>query len=525
MEPTTVQKLEKTSECRLSRRSKPYWKPHRWSILACVLILASLLLCLLQGLPSTVTQGRGEILLGEAATGNPPGYFCGGLFSVLSQFHFFVDTTSGPIPVIGVPPDYTKGQSKDKSGILTHTAQNELVSLFPLYDAQKKQAVFRYSSSVSATGSERICASNTAGKSAIQSILDQFYGYDAKKGTTGPSVNGTNDKTSLDPATWVTNAVIGLWDNLWKQIVTFIQTQVIDWCKDFGFIWITPAALSYKNAMVLSGAQWAVGALDGYIALLLVLGGYQLLMNRSLGLSERASVLGIAMRVIFAALIANTAFFLLLPSIVELSNSMSVSILAVMIKAAPGDVSLPLGAINWVRQPISWGLFIVVYFLISLLFIAVEAVRLAVLDVTIMFSPLWIMALSNEYSRAWGRFGALTFFSALFMQPIQVACIALGSAFITNYGHPNSNAPALCENMSASAHAACIANLGNASLSGSMNIIVLVLGIATLYIAIKIPGMLFSNALRASAGSVNRDIGHMVRSVTTFVFFQNQLGK
>ncbi len=340
------------------------------------------------------------------------------------------------------------------------------------------------------------------------------------------SVNTTNENTSLslDPAKWVTDALTGFWDNLWRKMAGFFQ-QLIDWANDFGFIWITPSALSYKNPMVLAGAAWAVGALDSYIALLLVIGGYQVLLNRSLGLEDRSSILGVAMRVIFMAVIANTGFFLLLPSIVELSNNLGMGIMGTLWSASKGDVSLPLGAINWVTQPISWSLFILIYLFISLLLIAVEAVRLAVLDVTIMFSPLWIMALANEYSRAWGKFGALTFFSALFMQPIQVGCISLGAALIANFGSLNPNDPSICQHMQGSAHAACIAHLGNASFSSSLNPVVLVLGIATLYVAIKIPGMLFSNALRASVGSVNRDIAQMARTIMSFVFIQKQLSK
>jgi hypothetical protein len=58
-----------------------------------------------------------------------------------------------------------------------------------------------------------------------------------------------------------------------------------------------------------------------------------------------------------------------------------------------------------------------------------------------------------------------------------------------------------------------------------MNILVLVLGIATLYVAIKIPGMLFSNALRASVGSVNRDIAGFARTAMNFLFIRSQLDK
>src|SRR5205085_4077862 len=108
-------------------------------------------------------------------------------------------------------------------------------------------------------------------------------GYDPEKGTTGPSVNGTNDQGTPDPVKWITDGMTGFWDYLWKQIVTFIQIQVIDYCNDFGFIWITPAALSYRNPLVQAGAAWAMTVLDGYIALRLVLAGHQALVSGSRG--------------------------------------------------------------------------------------------------------------------------------------------------------------------------------------------------------------------------------------------------
>ena len=532
MKQTILHRNKKRSNSRRPIRPKPYWKRRRSWFCACILILVCLLPALLQefaqrapSAPPLITNGmggHGEIALGEAATDNPPGYFCDYLFSVLRQFHFYVDTSSGPLPVIGVPPDYTKGQSESQSGLLMTLEEDDLANLVPVQDTNKTQDVYRLDRPYHSPRQEIICASNKTGRTAIKSILDTFY---SKKGTTQSPVNGTNNQSTSGPVQWVIDGMTGFWGYLWKQIVTFIQIQVLDWANAFGFVWITPAALSYRNPMVQAGAAWATLVLDGYIALLLVIGGYQALLNQSLSLPERSSVLSSAIRVIFAALIANAGFFLLLPSMVELSNSMGMGIMVTMFLNAPGDLSLPLGGLNWLALPDSWGVFVIAYFVVSLLLIAVEAVRLAVLDVTIMLSPFWIMALANEYSRAWGRFGALTFFSALLMQPLQIACLSLGAGLIANIGHLNPNDSPICQNVPIKAHDACLLHLGNASVSSSMNIVVFVLGFATLYVAIKIPGMLFSNALRASVGSVNRDMGHMARSVMTLLFFQKELSK
>src|SRR5262249_26897418 len=131
------------------------------------------------------------------------------------------------------------------------------------------------------------------------------------------------------------------------------------------------------------------------------------------------------------------------------------------------DVTLPLGAINWLSQPLAWGVFIVIHFLMALGFIFVQVVRLAVLDVTIMLAPWWIMLLSNDFTRSWGRLGAVTFFSVLFVQPIQMCILSLGAALISNFGTLNPNDPALCQTLSTLARTACQAQLGHASVSAS----------------------------------------------------------
>ena len=106
----------------------------------------------------------------------------------------------------------------------------------------------------------------------------------------------------------------------------------------------------------------------------------------------------------------------------------------------------------------------------------------------------------------------MTFFSALFVQPIQVGILSLGAALISNFGKLNLNDPAVCQNLSRLARTTCQTGLGHASLSASVTPMAIALGIATTYVAMKIPGMLFSGAIRASIGSVNRDLTALVTS-------------
>ncbi|GHO63890.1 hypothetical protein KSC_027820 [Ktedonobacter sp. SOSP1-52] len=55
--------------------------------------------------------------------------------------------------------------------------------------------------------------------------------------------------------------------------------------------------------------------------------------------------------------------------------------------------------------------------------------------------------------------------------------------------------------------------LGHASVSASATPISIFLGTAIIYVAFKIPGMLFSEAVSASLGAVNRDVTNTTKSI------------
>jgi hypothetical protein len=59
--------------------------------------------------------------------------------------------------------------------------------------------------------------------------------------------------------------------------------------------------------------------------------------------------------------------------------------------------------VNWLRQPFTIGLFVVIAFLLSLLLVIMHLVRLGFLDVLIVFAPLGIMCAALPQTRAFFR--------------------------------------------------------------------------------------------------------------------------
>jgi hypothetical protein len=250
-------------------------------------------------------------------------------------------------------------------------------------------------------------------------------------------------------------------------------------------MYITPAADSYKHPVVTNGINWSLGLMDGLLACVLVVGGYNMLLGYRAG-QPVGEVAQVIMKFLITGVVANIGFTAFLPQIIELNNSMCMGITTALGHAANGDFTLPLGALNWIEQPVTWAIFIVIDFVFALLLIIVMLVRLALLDFLIIIGPLAIMCYAVPQLESVARFWGQAFFCALFVQFFQVGTLALGSAFIAGFGHASSTP------------------------------VTIFLGIATLYLAFKWPSMLFSQALRYSAGFVTRDIIQVTRALTSY---------
>ncbi len=267
-----------------------------------------------------------------------------------------------------------------------------------------------------------------------------------------------------------------------------MKSQFLDWASSFGFVYITPAALTYKLLTIQNAGKWVISILDGVVALILMIGGYNVVMRHHLGLAS-SGLLELLPRLALTTIIANVGFFAVLPQLIELNNSMCVSLWMAFGHAGAGDFTLPLGAINWLRQPFTIGLFVVIDFLVALLLTIEQLVRIGLLDVLIVFAPLGIMCAALPQTRNFFHLWVITFFCTLFVQVLQVGALALGTALMVSFG------------------------------TASTTPVVILVGIATMYIAFKLPTMLLSGALRASVGSAHRDASTALTGIASLAGF------
>jgi hypothetical protein len=249
------------------------------------------------------------------------------------------------------------------------------------------------------------------------------------------------------------------------QIGAFLQ-WLVDWLTDFGFLYQTPAGLTYKNASVIALHNWILALNSSIIGLILIIGGYKhIFAERNDAFREWLP------RLCFAGAIA-VASLPIMGQLIELQNTATTGIQGALATAGVGKLTLPWGAVNWATAPL-YELLAYSLELIGLIFISGQMLaRLALLDLLIVLAPLGLLL----FPRVWFQF----FIYTLFLQFLQVLCIAMGSAMFAGVGHSDTSPVSWF------------------------------VGIAAIVLASKIPGMIMYQ-LRAGLGDPKMEMLHDVK--------------
>jgi hypothetical protein len=273
----------------------------------------------------------------------------------------------------------------------------------------------------------------------------------------------------------IVDALTALWNTFISAFTSFLQNQ-INSVLNLTFFTFTPPGLTYSNPIVSGLWGWLVGTLDGALALVLVIGGYNLLFR-----AERNWV-ELLPRLVLLAVLANFSLPLL-SLFIDLVNSF---IADFYLNLAQLGVQQTLYQFLVTGQ--APGGFLGLAFAIMLIFLLLISlqmlVRIALLDLLLLLAPLGLLCFALPQTSAWGRLWAQAFVSALIVQPIQIVLLGLGAALIA------------------------LPQVGG--------IAAFFTGAAALYLAFRVPGMLLSGATRV-IGSVNGDAGRLANRVADVV--------
>ena len=309
-----------------------------------------------------------------------------------------------------------------------------------------------------------------------------------------PTVQGS---TNYNPnagftSNFVTSALSGLWTSFQQWLRDSLQA-LIDDATTFGFMFVTPKALTYGQPVVTNLETWMQILTDGALSLFLIIGGYQYMFGEYKDFREFAP------KLIVAAVVANFCLPIL-GQFIELSNAICMGILGALATAGIGDLTHPSGLLGWILTAYNWVTapeYLFIVYLIELvgavLFCGQMLLRTAFLCVLLVLAPVGLfLCFGGGYivpgARHWGTLWAQAFIATLIAQPIQLLCLGLGGALIGSFGHSSSSP------------------------------ITILVGIAALFLAEKIPDLLLSSILRSrilSSNSANEMTQNVVNVVQT----------
>jgi hypothetical protein len=274
---------------------------------------------------------------------------------------------------------------------------------------------------------------------------------------TSPAPQSGGDGFSLDPKQWVIDALGAAFSWIVSGITSAL-TDLLQQALNLDILVFTPPGDTYQNGVVLTFWRTLVAVADGALALIVCWAGYNSIVRHAVG-ARYHDAMQVIPRVALTGLAINLSL-LLTQRLIDLNNALC------------GVVSdpfarilglLPLNGSN-ATAGVAFFILFLAFGIVGLLLVVQMVVRLAMLDVLIVTAPLglvcWVLPQTQPWAQLWTR----AFISTVFVQFLQVLALTLGGALIAFFPSDGLFA-ALMD---------------------------LIIGLATLYLTLKIPSFLRS---------------------------------
>lgn len=280
-----------------------------------------------------------------------------------------------------------------------------------------------------------------------------------------PSGGGPLSQVAGLPTQWLNDALQNALVHLGQGILDAVQ-QDVDWAFGSGgqgadFVTQTPASHSYNSAAVTQLFGTIRDAANAALALVAMWAGFQVMSGpQGRRTSSLQSAVEVAPRLVLGATLINTSLFWCQLGI-DSANALG---------GIAGPVDLPARAVaSNPAQTIELVVTALVYWLVALLLVLQQLMRLALVDVLIVLAPLGMLLWILPQTQSWGRLWSDLFLTTVFAQPVQMLVLKLGTALV-----------------------------GELDGAGSVESMFLAMGVA--YLVLKVPGMLRGGLVRGGGG-------------------------
>ncbi len=264
----------------------------------------------------------------------------------------------------------------------------------------------------------------------------------------------------FDPKQWVIDALSAAFAWIVDGVTSTI-TNLLQQALALDILVLTPPKDTYQNAVVLAFWRTVVAIADSALAIIVCWAGYNSIVGPSAGVRyhEARQVLP---RLALAALAVNLSL-LVTQTMIDLNNALSAIVIT------PFDNLVHLLTLNVRSGPnAAASLALILLFLafgvVGLFLVIQMVVRLAMLDVLIVTAPLGLVCWVLPQTHAWAHLWTRAFISTVFVQFLQVLALGLGGGLLVFFPADNPFGAVMD----------------------------LIIGIATLYLTLKIPAFLRS---------------------------------
>jgi hypothetical protein len=242
--------------------------------------------------------------------------------------------------------------------------------------------------------------------------------------------------------------------------------------NSLNFITQTPPSGTYQNATVMQFTAWSIAVADTAVALLIVIGGYNIMIARQIGVGSYG-IMEFLPRIALAVMAANLSLSFI-QFFIDLENALCLGVTDLLGLTFLTNTIVGIFQGNLVGAGLLVFVLAMVLGVLNIMLAGQMLLRLALLVLLIALAPLALLCWGLPQTQGYARLWTTTFAATVFVQFFQVAALALG-AMLVSY-----------------ASTARLLTLDSVTLS-------LLISAAVLYLALRIPGMMRVYAFRPMA--------------------------
>ncbi len=273
---------------------------------------------------------------------------------------------------------------------------------------------------------------------------------------------------ALDPRKWAADILDAVVTAIGRSLLEAMRS-FIDWALGLGssslnFVTRTPTAGTVESTTVRSLWDFSRALANAGLAVIVMWGGFNVVVKEHIR-SPYNEAMELLPRVILAALAVNLTLELA-RLFIDANNAFA---------GAVGQVGLPgYDQAGVGQQGIALVFVAITYGVVALLLVFQMLMRLALIDMLIVLSPLMVLLWVLPQTQGWARWWAHLFPITVFQQAVQVIVLRLGAALMVE--------------------------LTPGSVSNA--ILTLLLGVAVCWLTLKVPALLHGQVRQAGLSSV-----------------------